>query len=78
MPCVFPLLNYTRAVCKFRGLTLLLQVRTVWRGDDGIFFEVPPLASDVLLTTLHPLFENVLHIVDHFEISCLGALYYGQ
>jgi hypothetical protein len=24
-------------------------------------------------TTLHPLFENVLQTVDHFEISCLGA-----
>jgi hypothetical protein len=37
------------------------------------FSEVPPLASDALLTTLHPLLENVLHTVDHFEISCLGA-----
>jgi hypothetical protein len=25
------------------------------------------------LTTLHPLVENVLQTVDHFEISCLGA-----
>jgi hypothetical protein len=37
------------------------------------FLEVPPLASDALLTTLHPLLENVLHTVDHFEISYLGA-----
>jgi hypothetical protein len=37
------------------------------------FFEVPPLASDALLTTLHPLLENVLQTVDHFEISYLGA-----
>jgi hypothetical protein len=37
------------------------------------FFEVPPLASDALLTTLHSLLENVLQTVDHFEISCLGA-----
>jgi hypothetical protein len=37
------------------------------------FFEVPILASDALLTTLHPLLENVLQRVDHFEISCLGA-----
>jgi hypothetical protein len=36
-------------------------------------FEVPLLASDALLTTLHPLLENVLQTVDHFEISCLGA-----
>jgi hypothetical protein len=35
----------------------------------GFFFE----ASDALLTTLHPLLENVLQTVDHFEISCLGA-----
>jgi hypothetical protein len=31
------------------------------------------LSSDALLTTLHPLLENVLQTVDHFEISCLGA-----
>jgi hypothetical protein len=37
------------------------------------FFEVPPLASDALLTTLHPLLENVLQTVDHLEISCLRA-----
>jgi hypothetical protein len=29
--------------------------------------------SGTLLTTLHPLLENVLQTVDHFEISCLGA-----
>jgi hypothetical protein len=46
--------------CKVRGLTLLLLVGTLWRCDDGLFFEVPPLASDALLTTLHPLLENVL------------------
>jgi hypothetical protein len=33
------------------------------------------LASDALLTTLHPLLENLLQIVDHIEISCLGALF---
>jgi hypothetical protein len=38
------------------------------------FFEIPPLASDALLTTLHPLLENVLQqTVDHFEIYCLGV-----
>jgi hypothetical protein len=32
------------------------------------------LASDALLTTtLHPLLENVLQTVDHFEISWIGA-----
>jgi hypothetical protein len=40
---------------------------------DCLFFEVPPLASDALLTTLHPLLGNVLQTVDHFEISYLGA-----
>jgi hypothetical protein len=41
--------------------------------SDSLFFQVPPLASDAFLTTLHPLLENVLQTVDHFEISCLGA-----
>jgi hypothetical protein len=63
----------TRAVCKDRGLTLLLRVGTLWRCGDGLFFEVLPLASDALLTTLHPLLENVLRTVDQFEISCFGA-----
>jgi hypothetical protein len=62
-----------RAVCKVRGLTLLLRVGTLWRCGDGLFFEVPPLASDALLTTLHPHLENVLQTFDHFEISWLGA-----
>jgi hypothetical protein len=66
-------MSYTRTVWKVRGLTLLLRVGTLWRCGDGLFFEVPPLASDALLRTLHPLLENVLQTVDHFEISCLGA-----
>jgi hypothetical protein len=45
----------------------------LWRCGDGLFFEVPHLASDALLTTLHPLLENVLQTVHHFEVSCLGA-----
>jgi hypothetical protein len=65
---------YSRAVCKVRGLVLLLRVGTLWRCGDGLSFEVPPLESDTHLTTLHPLLENVLQTVDHFEISCpLGA-----
>jgi hypothetical protein len=63
----------TTVICKVRGLTLLLRVGTLWRCGDGLFFEVPPLASDALLTTLHPLLENVLQTVDHLEISCLRA-----
>jgi hypothetical protein len=63
----------TKAVWKVRGLTLLLRVGILWRCGNGLFFELPPLASDALLTTLHPLLENVLQAVDHFEISCHGA-----
>jgi hypothetical protein len=47
-----------------------MQGRTVSLNE---VFDVPPLASDALLTTLHPLLENVLQTVDHFEISCLRA-----
>jgi hypothetical protein len=52
---------------------LLLRVGTFWRCGDSLFFEVPPLVSDALLTRPHPLLENVLQTVDHFEISCLRA-----
>jgi hypothetical protein len=45
----------------------------LWRCGDGLFFEVPPLASDARFTTLHSLLENVLETIDHLEISCLGA-----
>jgi hypothetical protein len=48
-------ISYMKAVCKVRERTLLLQVGTLWRYGDGLFLEVPPLASDALLTTLHPL-----------------------
>jgi hypothetical protein len=65
--------KFTRSVCKVRGLALLLRVLILWRCGDGLFFEVPSLASDALLTTLHPLLENVLRTVDHFEIYCPGA-----
>jgi hypothetical protein len=61
----------TRAILKVRAITLLLGVGTLWRCGDGLFFEITPLTSDALLTTLHPLLENVLQTVDHFEIACL-------
>jgi hypothetical protein len=35
----------------------------MWRCGDGLFFEVPPLARDALLTTLHPLLENVNGVI---------------
>jgi hypothetical protein len=63
----------TRVIWKVHGLALLLRVGTLWRCGDGLFSEVSPLATDSLLTTLHPLLENVLQTVDQFEISCLGA-----
>jgi hypothetical protein len=64
---------HTRAVRIVHGLILLFRVGTLWRCGDGLFFEVPPLTSDALLTTLRPLLENVLQTVDHFEMSCLGV-----
>jgi hypothetical protein len=42
-------------------------------GAVTVCFEVPPLTNDALLATLHPLLENMLQIVYHSEISCLGA-----
>jgi len=57
-----------RAVHKVDGLTSLLQVGTLWRCSDTLFFEVPPLTSYALLPMLHPLLENVLQTIDHFKI----------
>jgi hypothetical protein len=37
----------------------------LWRCSDGLFFIVPPLASNALLTIFHPLLENVLQTVCH-------------
>jgi hypothetical protein len=73
--CLPDLCIYTRAICKVRGLTLLLQVGTLWRCGDSLFFEVPYLASNALLTSLHPCLENVLQTIDLFEIYCLGATF---
>jgi hypothetical protein len=41
----------------------------LWRCGDGLFFEVSPLASDALLTTLHPVLENVLQITSKYLAS---------
>jgi hypothetical protein len=55
----FRLHSITRAVCKIRELTLLLlRVGNLWRCGDSLF-EVPPLISDALLTTLHPFLEKL-------------------
>jgi hypothetical protein len=62
--------NVRRPFAKFVDS---LRVRTLWRCDDGLFFEVPHLASEALLTALHPILDIVLQTFDHFEISCLEA-----
>jgi hypothetical protein len=55
--------TYTRAIWKVRGLTLLLRVWTLWRCGDDLFFKAPPLVSDAVLTTLHPLLENLNGVI---------------
>jgi hypothetical protein len=61
--CLLFLRLFYGAVCKVRGLTLLLRVGTLWRCGDGLFFEAPSLESDALLTKLHPLVENGVTVV---------------
>jgi hypothetical protein len=39
-------------------------------------FEVLPLASDILLITLHPLLENMLQTIDHFIIFASRAPFF--
>jgi hypothetical protein len=58
------------SLLKISWIHLITSSRTLWRCGDGLFFEVPPLASNALLATLHPLLENALQTVYHFEISC--------
>jgi hypothetical protein len=45
----------------------------LWRYGDGILFEVPSLASDALLTTLHPLLEYMLQTVCRKLQEDIGA-----
>jgi hypothetical protein len=52
-----------RAVSRVHGLSSLLRIGTLWKFGDGLFFEVPPLASNALLTTLHPILENVTGVI---------------
>jgi hypothetical protein len=56
------------------------------RCGDGLFFEVPPFASDTILTTLNPLLENVLltvcrklqgESVDHLEFLASELHFHG-
>jgi hypothetical protein len=67
--CTF---KYTRVVCKARGMKLLSEPE-LCAGAVTVSSEVPLLSSDALFTTLHPLLENVLCTVHHFETSCFGA-----
>jgi hypothetical protein len=69
---------YTRAVCRVRGLALLLRIGTLGRCGDGLFFEAPPLESDALLTKLHPLLENVLQTVDHSKFLASELPFHGR
>jgi hypothetical protein len=46
-------------------------------GAVSLFFEVPPLASNALLTTLHPLLKNVLQTVDHFKFLASELNFHG-
>jgi hypothetical protein len=64
---------YTRAIFKVHGLTLLLQVRTLWQCSDCLLFKVSPLASDALLTMFHLLLKNMMQTIDHLEMSCFRA-----
>jgi hypothetical protein len=59
----YPPRNIRGPFAKSVDSTLLLRTGTLWRCGDGLFFEAPPLASDALLTTFHPLLENALQIV---------------
>jgi hypothetical protein len=67
----------TRVIYTVRGLTILLPVGTLWRCGDGLFFEVPPLESDTLLTTLHPFLENVLQTVISSKFLALELPFHG-
>jgi hypothetical protein len=56
--------SWTHLITPSRNFT---EVR--WQS----LFRSTSLGKRSTFTTLHPLLENVLQTVDHFEISCLGA-----
>jgi hypothetical protein len=60
-----------RAVCKVQDSPYYSQSELCGDAVMVFSFEVLPLASNALLTTLHPFLNNMLQTVDHFEISCL-------
>jgi hypothetical protein len=43
---------------KFVDSPYYSESKLCLRCGDGLFFEVPPLASDALLTTLHPVLKK--------------------
>jgi hypothetical protein len=49
----------------------------LWKCGDGLFFEIPPLASDALLTTLNPLLGNVLQTVDISKFLASELRFHG-
>jgi hypothetical protein len=57
------LLVSTTAVCKVRGLTLLLRVETMWRCGDGLFLKYLPWQ------TIHFLQRST-----HFSKTCCRPL----
>jgi hypothetical protein len=48
---------------KISWTRLITPVGTSWRCGDGLFFQVPPLASGAFLTTLYSLLENVTGVI---------------
>jgi hypothetical protein len=51
---------HIRGLLQSSWTQLIILSQTLWRYTDGLFFKVPPLASDALLAMLHPLLENML------------------
>jgi hypothetical protein len=48
----------------------------LWRSGDGLFFEVPPLASDALLTKLRLLIENINGVITFQMVLVLEMEFY--
>jgi hypothetical protein len=55
-----------RAVCKVRGLALLLRVGILWRCGDGLFFEVPYLGKRCTSYNAPPTSRK--HAADHCSL----------
>jgi hypothetical protein len=52
--------KWSRRILKYEGR---FRFGTLWRCGDGLFFEIPPFASDALPTTLHSLLGNVNGVI---------------